>query len=63
MADHPYRCEECGATFHSGAELEQHNRTVHSRYTCDICGETFDSEKEFEAHNQITHPELQRTRR
>lgn len=63
MADNQYRCAECGATFHSQVELEQHNRTVHSHFTCDICGETFDSENEFEAHNRITHPEGQKTRR
>ena len=63
MADNQHRCIECGATFHSQAELEQHNRTVHSRYTCDVCGETFNSENEFEAHNRITHPEGQKTRR
>ena len=34
--DLQYKCEECGETFDTEVELEQHNRKVHSRYTCDI---------------------------
>lgn len=58
--DDKYRCEECGATFGSQLEWEQHNRKVHSRYTCENCQEHFDREDEFEAHNFKTHPELQK---
>lgn len=61
MAENQYRCEECGETFDNQPELEQHYRTVHSRFTCEICGETFDSETEFEAHSRITHPDAQRS--
>jgi transposase-like protein len=60
MAQDQYKCNECGATFNSKAELEQHNRTVHSRYTCEACGQTFTSESELEAHNRQMHPEMQR---
>ena len=63
MAQDQYRCEDCGATFNSKAELEQHNRTMHARYTCESCGATFNSESELEAHNRQAHPEMQKTRR
>ena len=61
MAQNQYKCEECGATFQSQADLERHNRTVHSQFRCDVCGETFDSENELETHNRITHPEIQKS--
>jgi transposase-like protein len=63
MAQNQYKCEACGATFNSQAELEKHNRTMHSRYTCEACGETFNSESDLEAHNRQAHPEMQKTRR
>ena len=62
MAQNQYKCEECGATFNSQAELEQHNRTMHSRFTCEACGQTFNSEAELEAHNRQMHPEMQTPR-
>jgi transposase-like protein len=62
MAQNQYKCEECGATFNSQAELEKHNRTAHSRYTCEACGQTFSSESELETHNRQTHPEMQTPR-
>jgi transposase-like protein len=62
MAQNQYKCEECGATFHNQADLEKHNRTVHSRFTCDVCGETFESDAELEAHSRILHPEIQKSR-
>jgi transposase-like protein len=58
-----YTCEECGATFYTREDLENHDRTVHSRFRCDICGETLDSETELDAHNRIAHPEAQRSGR
>jgi len=58
--DNKYRCEECGATFESQVEWEQHNRKVHSRYTCEYCREHFDAKDEFEAHNFKMHPEQQK---
>jgi uncharacterized Zn-finger protein len=61
MAQNQHKCAECGATFHSQADLERHYRTVHSRFTCDVCGETISSENEFETHNRITHPEIQKS--
>jgi hypothetical protein len=58
-----YRCEECGATFDSQVEWEQHNRKVYSRYTRENCQELFQAEDEFEAHNFKMHPELQKFQR
>lgn len=55
------RCRECGAAFNTPMELEQHNRTVHSRYACETCGQTFGSENELDAHNRDVHPEKQKT--
>lgn len=57
MVQDQYKCEVCGATLHSTAELEEHHRKMHPQYGCDICGETFSSESELETHNQIAHPE------
>jgi transposase-like protein len=61
--DNEYRCEECGATFESQVEWEQHNRKIHSRYTCENCREHFGAEEEFVAHNFKMHPELQKIQR
>ncbi len=58
-----YTCQECGATFNTQAEREQHNRMVHSQYRCDVCGEVFDSQEELEAHGRVEHPEHQGTPR
>ena len=63
MAQEQYRCGECGATFSNASELEQHNRTMHSRFTCEACGETFTSERDLEEHNRQRHPEMNRTPR
>jgi transposase-like protein len=60
MAQNQYKCEECGATFSSVAEREQHNRSIHSRFTCTACGDVFGSETELEAHNLEMHPEMER---
>ena len=57
MAQNQYKCEVCGATLESKAELEEHNRKMHPQYGCDICGETFSSESELQTHNRIAHPE------
>ena len=59
MNQNQFTCEECDANFYSQEELEDHNRSIHSRYTCDICGEQLDSEAEFEAHTSVAHPEIQ----
>lgn len=56
MAQNQYKCKECGATFNSEAELERHNRTMHSKYKCEACGQVFNSESELEAHNRVAHP-------
>jgi DNA-directed RNA polymerase subunit RPC12/RpoP len=56
MAQNQYTCEECGATFNTEAELERHNRTMHSQYKCEVCGATFSSESELDAHNRNMHP-------
>lgn len=63
MAQDQYRCEDCGATFDSQAELETHDRTTHSRYVCEVCGAIVTSERELEDHNRDLHPEMQRTPR
>lgn len=62
MTQNQHTCAECGATFQNQADLERHNRTVHSRFTCDVCGETFSSENELETHNRIVHPEIQKSK-
>ena len=61
MAQNQYKCESCGAMFNSEAELETHNRTMHSQYKCEACGATFTSESELEAHNRSMHPERTQT--
>jgi len=61
MAQNTYQCEECKAVFYTREAMENHNRTVHSRYTCDVCGESLDSEAEFEAHTRVMHPEIQQS--
>jgi DNA-directed RNA polymerase subunit RPC12/RpoP len=55
----PYTCQECGATFDSAAEREQHNRVEHSQYHCDDCEQVFGSEFELEDHGRVSHPERQ----
>lgn len=57
MAQNQYKCEACGATFNTEAELEQHKRTMHSQYKCEVCGATFSSESELEEHNRSMHPD------
>jgi len=54
------RCSECGASFNTSAELEYHNRTVHSRFICATCGQMFDSPDELDAHNREMHPDKQK---
>ena len=61
MAQNQYKCEACGASFNSEAELEQHNRAMHSQYKCEACGQTFNSQSELEAHTRTAHPEQQGT--
>lgn len=60
MAHNQFKCDGCGATFNSEAELEQHKRTMHSQYKCEVCGETLNSERELESHNRQMHPEMER---
>ncbi len=61
MALKQYKCEVCGATLNSQADLEEHQRKMHPQYGCEICGETFGSERELEIHRQIEHPEQTHT--
>lgn len=61
MAQNQYKCEACGASFNSEAELEQHNRAMHSQYKCEACGQTFNLQSELEAHTRTAHPEQQGT--
>jgi len=61
MAQSTYQCDVCNAVFHTRDDLENHNRTIHSRFRCDLCGEIFDSEAEFDAHLPIAHPEVQQS--
>lgn len=57
MTQNQYRCEDCGATFNTEAELQEHKRRMHSQYQCDVCGQTFTSESQLQAHNSVAHPE------
>lgn len=59
MSQDQYKCETCGATFATEAELERHNRTMHSRYKCEVCGAISNSESELEAHNREMHPAME----
>jgi DNA-directed RNA polymerase subunit RPC12/RpoP len=58
-----YRCQECGATFDTQADREQHNRIEHSQYMCDECGDVLTSEDELDVHAHMEHPETQGQRR
>jgi DNA-directed RNA polymerase subunit RPC12/RpoP len=62
MAQKQYKCEVCGATVDSKAELEEHQRKMHPQYGCAICGETFSSESELDTHKRIEYPEQTLTR-
>ena len=57
MTQNQYKCEACGATFDTQAELDRHYRATHSQYKCEVCGATFTSESELDAHNRSMHPE------
>lgn len=59
MSQNKFECEECGATFNTAEDLEQHYRAIHSRFRCGICGQSFDSEPELEAHTSVAHPQIQ----
>ncbi len=56
MAQDEYRCDLCGATFGSQAELNEHNRKEHARYMCEFCGTIFGSEDDLEQHYREKHP-------
>ena len=60
MTQDQYKCRECGQSFDSQLELEQHNRNVHSHYTCEECGQTFGSENELKEHMRRMHPEIEK---
>ena len=60
MTQNQFKCDKCSAVFYTQEDLENHNRTIHSRFRCDICGETFDSEHELETHSSVEHPQIQR---
>ena len=61
MTRNQYTCSECGKALNSQAELEQHNRSMHSRFTCEACGELFRSPDALETHNRELHPNRQPT--
>jgi DNA-directed RNA polymerase subunit RPC12/RpoP len=61
MTKNQYKCNECGETFKSDRELEQHNRSAHSRFTCEACGQVVNSAGELSAHNRQMHPEQEKT--
>ena len=63
MAQDDFYCDQCRMTFESKDELEQHDRTVHSRFTCEICGAILTSQREMDDHNRHLHPETERTAR
>jgi len=53
-----YKCEQCGMTFPSQEELEEHMRQ-HERaaeiFRCEKCKMTFDSQEELERHVREIH--------
>ncbi len=52
-----FTCPQCGATFGSQAELDEHIATAHPPvYTCFYCGATFGSQAELDAHTLTEHP-------
>ena len=63
MTQNQFECEICGATFQGEAELERHNRAMHSQFKCEACGQVFNSASELEDHSHIAHPETQGTQR
>ena len=63
MAQDEFYCDECRMTFDTQADLEEHNRTTHSRFTCEICGAILLSQREMEDHTRHLHPETERTAR
>lgn len=63
MAQDEFYCDECRMTFDTKADLDEHNRTTHSRFTCEICGAILISQGELEGHNRQLHPDVERTPR
>ena len=61
-----YKCDSCGQTFNSRAELQEHQRMMHpagnEQHRCDICGEEFNTAKELSEHKRLMHPEKERAR-
>jgi transcription elongation factor Elf1 len=60
MNDNQFRCDECGSSFSSQAELDQHYGVAHSQFRCETCGEMFNSETELEEHTGEMHSETVR---
>jgi transcription elongation factor Elf1 len=52
-----FTCNECGLSFGSQQELDQHTSVVHSMYRCEFCGEYFNTETELQEHKQGLHPD------
>jgi predicted SprT family Zn-dependent metalloprotease len=52
-----FTCNECGLSFGSQQELDQHTSMVHSMYRCEFCGEYLNSETELDEHKHAMHPE------
>ncbi len=62
MQTQTYSCQQCGATFQSKEELDEHNRSHHGmgggmggNYTCAACGATFSSQEELQEHARKEH--------
>ena len=57
MVQEKHKCQVCGATFETEADLKIHHRTIHERFRCESCGKTFHSESELKTHLWVSHPE------
>ncbi len=53
-----YKCDTCGASFKSQAELMEHAK-IHSQtsasFRCQACGATFASQAALNQHSQMIH--------
>ncbi len=62
-----YKCEACGMSFKTEAELMEHNKTMHpvsqpstasgtNQFKCATCGMTFATQAELMEHSKKAHP-------
>ena len=54
-----FKCEECGKTFQTKADLKTHVKNIHPKHiTCDLCELTFCESWKYEVHLK-SHNKLQ----